>query len=57
MSRDVQRLEYSHVDEARSITRVHDFGKGVEMWALEDGAVLLRSSRGRRLWDEFEVTK
>lgn len=44
MSRRVLRLEYRHVEDpdGPDVVRVHDFGPGVEMWALEDGTVLLR---------------
>lgn len=60
VSRRVTRLEYIHADQeideetGEEITRVHDFGPGVEMWALDDGSVLLRHRNPRkRLWDDF----
>jgi hypothetical protein len=32
----------------------HEFQKGVRIFGLKDGSILLRSDTGKRLWKEFE---
>lgn len=39
MSEHVEKLWYHHATEG---PRVHEFGTGVRMYALEDGSVLLK---------------
>lgn len=57
VSADVEQLSYEHVDELE-VVRVHKFRpRAVELWALPDGALLLRHRQGRQLWDEFEVVQ
>lgn len=52
-SRNVRRIEYVHdQDGDPDAIRVHDFGEGVEMYALPDGSILLSHPR-RPLWDDF----
>lgn len=52
-SRNVRRIEYVHdQDDDPDAIRVHDFGEGVEMFALSDGSVLL-THPSRPLWDDF----
>lgn len=50
MSERVYALEYQHEEDGENYR--HDFGPGVEMWALDDGTVLLRHPR-KLLWGEF----
>lgn len=48
------RLEYVHVDDPEGFSRVHEFeSDDVELWALPDGSVLLKSADGAPLWDDF----
>ena len=54
MSREVIQLEYRHVEEAgQDVVRFHDFGKGVYMYALRNGEILLRHKDGKPLWDDL----
>jgi len=48
---EVTKLEYHHIEDGDDVVRVHDFGKGVRIYALEDGNVLLVHARkDRPLW-------
>jgi len=51
-SKRVRRLEYLHEHGHPGEIMVHDFGPGVEMFALEDGSIRLSHPR-KRLWDTF----
>ena len=51
LSGEVLSLAYVHVDDGKAYE--HDFGPGVELWALKDGSILLRG-RGKRLWEDME---
>lgn len=46
----VYALEYEHSDDGHDYR--HDFGPGVEMWALPDGTVLLRHPE-KDLWGDY----
>lgn len=49
----VTYLEYRHVDDPSGVTRFHEFGRGAQMWALEDGTVQLRDRNPRaRVWED-----
>ena len=32
----------------------HDFGKGARVFGLKDGSILIKSDKGKRLWNNFE---
>ena len=32
----------------------HKFPKGVKVYGLKDGSILIKSKNGKRLWDEFD---
>lgn len=56
MSRRVLQLEYRHVadPDGPDVVRYHPFGKGVEMWALPDGSVLLKHrDPKKRVWADL----
>lgn len=54
MSRDVVQLEYRHVEEAgKDVVRFHPFGKGVWLYALRNGELLIRHKDGKPLWKDF----
>ncbi len=55
VSREVLGLKYKHAQSATRAAYEHPFGKGVEMWALRDGTVLLKSAYGFPLHGEFTV--
>lgn len=55
-SRRVLRLEYLHAlnGDGRGTARRHDFGPGVQMFALSDGSVLLKHRDPRkRVWADL----
>ena len=55
MSRRVLAVEYHHAESEQRLPYRHDFTTaGVEMWALPDGAILIRHPE-RRLWGEYDV--
>ena len=49
----VYAVWYRHAEDGEPY--VHEFGPGVELVADDDGGVHFESSRGRRLWDDFDV--
>lgn len=51
----VLALIYKHEASAQRKPYKHDFGAGVEMWALPNGDVLLRGARGQPLHGDFIV--
>lgn len=54
VSRRVEEIDYRHVEEeATDVVRFHPFGRGVELWALPSGELLLRHKDGRPLWEDF----
>jgi hypothetical protein len=56
VSRQVLALDYYNVGSAQRAPYRHEFDtRGVEMWALADGSLLIRGAGGRRLWDDFYV--
>lgn len=56
MSGHVLALEYFHAQSAQGRPYRHDFeSDGVELWALPDGALFIRSRR-LRLWADFDVS-
>lgn len=56
MSGDVQAIEYKHAQSRTRAAYRHDFNSGgVELWALDNGALLIRKP-GVPLWDTFTVS-
>lgn len=55
VSRDVESIAYQHVEEPGELPRKHDFEQaGVEMWAMNDGSILIRHPK-YRLWDDYPI--
>lgn len=54
MSKNVISVRYRHAQSAQRVPYEHGFGSGVEMWALRDGSLLLRSP-GHALHGQFTV--
>lgn len=55
MSRRVLAVAYEHVQSTTHAAYNHDFARnGVELYALEDGSLLIRHPR-LRLWADFTV--
>lgn len=55
VSEHVLAIDYQHAASAQRKPYRHDFGGGVELWALRDGSLLLRGGHGQRLWEDFYV--
>lgn len=56
ISRDVVSLAYIHAGTKHRGPYEHDYaGTGVRLFGLPDGSLLLKSSNGRRLWNDFVV--
>lgn len=51
---EVYAVWYRHADDGNPY--VHEFGRDVEMTALEDGSVLFEHRRGLPLWRDFDVS-
>jgi len=55
VSRQVLELAYFNIGSVGRTPYVHEFeSKGVELWALADGSLLLRHPQ-HRLWEDFVV--
>lgn len=50
---ETHELRYVHAEDGEAYR--HEFGPGVEVWALEDGRILLEHRDGKPLWAEFDV--
>lgn len=55
VSEHVLAIDYRHAASAQATPYRHEFGGGVELWALRDGSLLLRGGDGQRLWEDFYV--
>lgn len=54
MSKHVISVRYRHAQSQQRVPYEHGFGRGVQMWALRDGSLLLRSP-GHPLHGQFTV--
>lgn len=53
---DVFAIEYKNTGSAQRSAYRHDFdSRGIELWALVDGSLLIRH-KSHRLWDDFTVS-
>jgi len=52
----VYRIEYRHA-QGRHHNYQHAFGPGTVAYCLPDGTILLRHTRGKRLWKDFADVK
>lgn len=50
LSGEVQRILYVHVEDGKRYE--HEFGPGVEMWALKDGSIIVRHPE-KRIWEDM----
>lgn len=51
-SRRVYSLSYQHASDRKDYK--HDFAPGVDLYCLEDGALLLQRNDGKPLWEDFD---
>lgn len=54
LSKRVRRLDYHHAEVHPKDVHFHEFARGVELWTLPGGMLLLRHASGKPLHREFE---
>ena len=54
MSHRVLQLEYVNANVPHSPNYRHTFKRGVQMWGLSDGGLLIRSP-GHRIWNLYDL--